>query len=91
MIGVEAHKHGMAYDRDKGKPKLLPNEPELGFPPVRVILNAGSERVHKASRVKYSELITIEGYTCGTLVGNIDRKDIGFVLKAVYNDWVVRK
>ncbi|OBR03884.1 hypothetical protein CH63R_13011 [Colletotrichum higginsianum IMI 349063] len=56
--GVKPHKHGMVYHN---KPhRLLPNEPELGFPAVRAKLTVEGEKLDKASRVNYSKLVTIE-------------------------------
>ncbi|KAI0440060.1 hypothetical protein F4803DRAFT_528877 [Xylaria telfairii] len=57
--GVKPSKHGIAYVAGQ-KPKLLRNEPNLGFDPVPVVMTVEGETLARESRIDYSKLITIE-------------------------------
>ncbi|TKW51343.1 hypothetical protein CTA1_10692 [Colletotrichum tanaceti] len=83
--GVKPHKHGMVYHN---KPhRLLPNEPELGFPAVRAKLTVEGEKLDKASRVNYSKLVTIEHNVKVFFIGYISPERMDEFADAVDACW----
>ncbi|KAI0377446.1 hypothetical protein F5Y04DRAFT_284923 [Hypomontagnella monticulosa] len=84
--GVRPNKHGIIYTAGS-KPRLLRNEPDLGFSPVALHVYADSEKLAKESRVNYSKLVTIEHNVKVFFIGSIDREDFDLVSSAVDICW----
>ncbi|KZL83479.1 hypothetical protein CI238_02553 [Colletotrichum incanum] len=83
--GVKPQKHGMVYH---SKPhRLLQNEPELGFPPVRAKLTVEGEKLDKASRVNYSKLVTVEHNVKVFFIGHISPEAMDDFAGAVDTCW----
>ena len=94
--GVKAKQHGMIYlnqaqlypqHQAKQYPPQLPNEPELGFPPVRIVIDARNETISEESRVNYSKLINVEHNVKVFFIGRIFEEDSDIVFDAVDKCW----
>lgn len=84
--GVKPLKHGIVYQTGK-KPRLVPKEPPLGFPPVRVDLYERTEQLVKESRVNYAKLTTVEHNFKVFFIGRVAPEDFGKVVAAVDECW----
>ncbi|KAI8962206.1 hypothetical protein F5Y11DRAFT_347777 [Daldinia sp. FL1419] len=84
--GVRPSKHGIIYMAGS-KPRLLKNEPELGFTPVALQVYAEGEKLAKESRVNYSKLVTIEHNVKVFFIGSITGEDFENVSYAVDVCW----
>lgn len=84
--GVRPSKHGIVYEEGQ-KPRLLKNEPDLGFDPVPLQIYAEGERLAKESRVNYSKLVTIEHNVKVFFIGRIPPPDFEMVQYAVNRCW----
>ncbi|KAK3940779.1 hypothetical protein QBC46DRAFT_118380 [Diplogelasinospora grovesii] len=84
--GVKPRKHGIVYHLG-GRPRMLENEPELGFVPVRLELDYQSEKLAKESRVNYSKLVTVEHNVKVFFIGRIVSADYPIVVAAVDKCW----
>ncbi|KAI1462457.1 hypothetical protein F4805DRAFT_134667 [Annulohypoxylon moriforme] len=84
--GVRPNKHGVIYMAGH-KPRLLKNEPELGFAPVALQVYAEGETLAKESRVNYSKLVTIEHNVKVFFIGSIAQDDFENVRYAVNECW----
>ncbi|KAI1468662.1 uncharacterized protein F4812DRAFT_458189 [Daldinia caldariorum] len=84
--GVRPSKHGIIYTAGS-KPRLLKNEPELGFTPVALQVYAEGEKLAKESRVNYSKLVTIEHNVKVFFIGSITGEDFENVSYAVDVCW----
>jgi hypothetical protein len=88
--GVKPAKHGIVFETGR-RPRLLPGEPELGFPPVQVRLTEPGERFAKESRVNYAKLTTIEHNMLVYFIGEVVEDDLDIVLSAVDLCWAKRR
>ncbi len=71
-----------------GKPsKLLDGEPKLGFPPVKMKMDAHDEKLARESRVNYSTLVTIQHNVKVFFIGKIVQSDLPIVSDAVDKCW----
>ncbi|GAW16820.1 hypothetical protein ANO14919_062590 [Xylariales sp. No.14919] len=84
--GVRPSKHGIIYAAGS-KPKLLKNEPELGFDPVPLEIYAEGETLARESRVNYSKLVTIEHNVKVFFIGRIPYPYSDRVSRAVDKCW----
>ncbi|KAI1423736.1 hypothetical protein F5Y12DRAFT_512707 [Xylaria sp. FL1777] len=84
--GVRPNKHGIIFAAGQ-KPKLLRNEPELGFEPVPLEIYAEGEILAKESRVNYSKLVTIEHNVKVFFIGRIPYPHFDSVSYAVDKCW----
>ncbi|KAL7625560.1 hypothetical protein AAE478_004780 [Parahypoxylon ruwenzoriense] len=84
--GVRPSKHGIIYMAGQ-RPKLLKNEPELGFDPVALQVYAEGEKLARESRVNYSKLVTIEHNVKVFFIGSIVGEDFEKVRHAVNECW----
>ncbi|KAI0515381.1 hypothetical protein F5B22DRAFT_656069 [Xylaria bambusicola] len=84
--GVRPSKHGIIYAVGQ-KPKLLRNEPELGFDPVPLEIYADGETLARESRVNYSKLVTIEHNVKVFFIGRIPYHYFESVSHAVDKCW----
>ncbi|KAK1770365.1 hypothetical protein QBC33DRAFT_263538 [Phialemonium atrogriseum] len=84
--GVKPDKHGIIYDI-KSKPQMLHGEPELGFVPVGMRIEASGERLARESRVDYSKLVNVEHNVRVFIIGRIDGKHVETVKNAVDTCW----
>ncbi|KAI0117051.1 hypothetical protein F4814DRAFT_439575 [Daldinia grandis] len=84
--GIKPSKHGIIYMAGS-KPRLLKNEPELGFTPVALQVYAEGEKLAKESRVNYSKLVTIEHNVKVFFIGSITGEDFENVSYAVDVCW----
>lgn len=84
--GVRPSKHGIIYMAGT-KPRLIKNEPELGFSPVALHVYADGEKLAKESRVNYSKLVTIEHNVKVFFIGSITGSDFEHVRYAVNDCW----
>ncbi|KAI0169487.1 hypothetical protein GGR52DRAFT_469070 [Hypoxylon sp. FL1284] len=84
--GVRPSKHGIIYMAGQ-KPRLLKNEPDLGFSPVALHVYAEGEKLAKESRVNYSKLVTIEHNVKVFFIGSITGQDFENVRYAVNDCW----
>ncbi|KAI0445428.1 hypothetical protein F4803DRAFT_548160 [Xylaria telfairii] len=84
--GVRPSKHGIIYAAGQ-KPKLLRNEPELGFDPVPLEIYAEGETLARESRVNYSKLVTIEHNVKVFFIGRIPYPYFDSVSYAVDKCW----
>ncbi|CAJ2507942.1 Uu.00g091280.m01.CDS01 [Anthostomella pinea] len=84
--GVKANKHGIIYAAGS-KPRLLRDEPSLGFSPVALSIYAEGEKLAKESRVNYSKLITIEHNVKVFFIGSIAQDHFENVRYAVNDCW----
>lgn len=83
---MRPNKHGIIYTAGS-KPRLLKNEPELGFRPVALHVYADGEKLAKESRVNYSKLVTIEHNVKVFFIGSITGEDFDNVSYAVDVCW----
>lgn len=72
--GVKPLKHGIIHEYGT-KARLLPDEPTLGFRPVRLEIKAAGEKLSRESRVNYSKLVTVEHNVKVFFIGNINAED----------------
>ncbi|KAJ9130531.1 hypothetical protein NKR23_g12150 [Pleurostoma richardsiae] len=73
-VRVQAGTHGIVYQNDS-QPDLLPGEPKLGFPPVKVVLFGNekeTEKIAKESRVNYAKRILIKYGVKVLFLGELD-------------------
>ncbi|KAI0197403.1 hypothetical protein EV127DRAFT_10087 [Xylaria flabelliformis] len=84
--GVRPSKHGIIYAVGQ-KPRLLRNEPELGFEPVPLEIYAEGETLARESRVNYSKLVTIEHNVKVFFIGRISYPYFESVSNAVDKCW----
>ncbi|KAI1319178.1 hypothetical protein F5Y16DRAFT_103805 [Xylariaceae sp. FL0255] len=84
--GIKPNKHGIVYAAGS-RPRLLKNEPPLGFDPVALEIDAEGESLAKESRVNYSKLVTIEHNVKVFFIGRISLQDFEIVTNAVNNCW----
>ncbi|KAI0201021.1 hypothetical protein F4808DRAFT_469971 [Astrocystis sublimbata] len=84
--GVRPSKHGIIYAVGQ-KPKLLRNEPELGFSPVPLDIYAEGETLARESRVNYSKLVTIEHNVKVFFIGRVPYPYFDEVSIAVDKCW----
>ncbi|KAK3896784.1 hypothetical protein C8A05DRAFT_20319 [Staphylotrichum tortipilum] len=81
--GVKPLKHGIIHQKGR-QARPLPEEPKLGFPPVRAELYERTENLVKESRVNYAKLQTIEHNVPVLFIGRIDPEDFdSIVLPAI--------
>ncbi|KAL2195063.1 hypothetical protein P885DRAFT_41258 [Corynascus similis CBS 632.67] len=89
--GVKPQKHGVVYDIRRS-PKMLENEPRLGFSPVAVQLYDQTEKLAKESRVNYAKLTTVEHNFRVLFIGQIEQDDFNnIVTKAVDECWRMKR
>ncbi|KAK4151172.1 hypothetical protein C8A00DRAFT_36178 [Chaetomidium leptoderma] len=89
--GVKPLKHGIIYQAGR-KPRMLEEEPELGFQPVQVRLHERAERLDKESRVNYAKLTTIEHNFRVHFIGTVEPNDFqNIVVPAVDDCWQKKK
>ncbi|KAI0876581.1 hypothetical protein GGS24DRAFT_513472 [Hypoxylon argillaceum] len=84
--GVKPSKHGIIFAVGQ-KPRLLRDEPELGFAPVPLEMYAEGETLAKESRVNYSKLVTIEHNVKVFFIGRIPYSHFNRVQDAVNKCW----
>ncbi|KAI0805543.1 hypothetical protein GGR55DRAFT_690291 [Xylaria sp. FL0064] len=84
--GVRPSKHGIIFAAGS-KPRLLKNEPELGFEPVPLDIYAEGETLARESRVNYSKLVTIEHNVKVFFIGRIPYPYFDSVSRAVDKCW----
>ncbi|KAI0433359.1 hypothetical protein F5Y09DRAFT_351780 [Xylaria sp. FL1042] len=84
--GVRPSKHGIIFAAGS-KPRLLKNEPELGFEPVPLEIYAEGETLARESRVNYSKLVTIEHNVKVYFIGRIPYPYFDSVSRAVDKCW----
>lgn len=84
--GAKPKKHGIIVEEGT-KPKLLKNEPTLGFDPVRIKITSRNEKISRESRVNYSKLVTIEHNVKVFFIGHILPDDFDVVRDAVDTCW----
>ncbi|KAI5867150.1 hypothetical protein GGS23DRAFT_163400 [Durotheca rogersii] len=84
--GVRPSKHGIIYMAGQ-KPRLLKNEPQLGFEPVALQVYAEGEKLARESRVNYSKLVTIEHNVKVFFIGSITGDEFEKVRCAVNECW----
>ncbi|KAK9413524.1 putative DUF6590 domain-containing protein [Seiridium unicorne] len=88
--GAKPEKHGIVY-QPPHKPTAMSKEPTLGMHPVRMRIYAEGEKLHKASRVNYSKLVTIEHNFKVFFIGSIYQEDLDTVEDSVSQCWEQRK
>ncbi|KAJ4309960.1 hypothetical protein N0V84_011224 [Fusarium piperis] len=84
--GAKPSQHGIVYDMNS-RPVLLPNEPELGYDPVRLQITDPSEKISKESRVNYAKLTTVEHNVKVLFVGRVVPDDLAIAKDAVDACW----
>ncbi|KAI0909432.1 hypothetical protein F4824DRAFT_504589 [Ustulina deusta] len=84
--GVRPSKHGIIFAVGQ-KPRLLKNEPDLGFEPVPLEIYAEGETLARESRVNYSKLVTIEHNVKVFFIGRIPYPYFDSVSHAVDKCW----
>ena len=85
--GVKPMKHGIIHQMGK-LPQQLPGEPNMGFQPVRAMLDEKAEFLVKESRVNYAKLQTVEHNIPVFFIGKIHPKDFArIVAPAVEYCW----
>ncbi|TGJ78312.1 hypothetical protein E0Z10_g10454 [Xylaria hypoxylon] len=84
--GVRSSKHGIIFAAGQ-KPKLLKNEPDLGFEPVPLEIYAEGETLARESRVNYSKLVTIEHNVKVFFIGRVPYPYFDDVSRAVDKCW----
>ncbi|KAK1760915.1 hypothetical protein QBC47DRAFT_356052 [Echria macrotheca] len=84
--GVKPSKHGIVYQVG-GRAQTVKNEPQLGYPPIRLELYVSTEKLAKESRVNYSKLCTVEHNIQVFFIGRIVRQDFDIVQGAVNDCW----
>ncbi|KAI5461596.1 hypothetical protein BGZ63DRAFT_238538 [Mariannaea sp. PMI_226] len=84
--GTKPEKHGIIYEKGY-KARLLPGEPRLGFPPVKIHLTEEGEKLSKESRVNYSKLVTVEHNVKVLFIGRIETAQWDTVSEAVDRCW----
>lgn len=87
--GVQSRQHGIVYSQGQ-KPRLLDNEPRLGYKPVAVRMT-GAERLSKESRVNYSKLQTIEHNSMVHFIGAVEGTNFETVRQAVDECWISKQ
>ncbi|KAI0124366.1 hypothetical protein BJ170DRAFT_712449 [Xylariales sp. AK1849] len=87
--GVKPLKHGIVYS-DREKPRLLRDEPTLGYPPVMLTMSV-VEKLARESRVNYSKLVTIEHNVKVFFIGTIEGHDFATVQRAVNECWEMKE
>ncbi|KAF7519581.1 hypothetical protein G7054_g13038 [Neopestalotiopsis clavispora] len=90
--GVKPQHHGIIYTHDK-TPMLLNGEPELGYNPIRLVVNRdlqGLERLAPESRINYSKHVTIEHNTAVHIIGQIHADDLEALEIGVDSAWRAR-
>ncbi|KAK0635703.1 hypothetical protein B0T17DRAFT_53281 [Bombardia bombarda] len=88
--GVKPSKHGIVYAKG-GQPLLLEREPNLGFDPVQLVLDYGTEKIAKESRINYAKLVTVEHNVKVFFIGRIVQSDfVNIVTGAVDKCWMVK-
>lgn len=87
---MKPDKHGIIYDITS-RPKMLRGEPELGFVPVGMKIEASGERLAKESRVDYSKLVNVEHNVKVFIIGRIDGKHVETVTNAVDTCWNLKR
>ncbi|KAK4148240.1 uncharacterized protein C8A04DRAFT_24041 [Dichotomopilus funicola] len=89
--GVKAAKHGVIHQVGR-RPRTLPGEPQLGFPPVRVELYERTEQLVKESRVNYAKLTTVEHNFRVLFIGRVLPDDFeNIVIQAIDVCWGKKK
>jgi hypothetical protein len=84
--GVKPQKHGIIHERGH-KPRLLDNEPKLGFVSARMKIEAEGEKLARESRVNYSKLVTVEHNVKVFFIGHVVPDDWEIVRDAVNRCW----
>lgn len=84
--GVKPNKHGIVCEQGT-TPVLLPNEPNLGFAPIRLQMAAANEHISGESRVNYSKLVTVEHNVKVFFIGRVSFDDWPIVQSAVDHCW----
>lgn len=84
--GVKSEKHGIITQMGH-KARLVPGEPKLGMPTVRVKMIAEGESLAWQSRINYSKLITVEHNVRVFFIGRIHDADYESVYDAVNLCW----
>ncbi|KAK4191410.1 hypothetical protein QBC35DRAFT_12329 [Podospora australis] len=88
--GVKPQTHGIVYSSGS-RPRMVPREPDLGFPPVRLELYEMTEKLDWRSRVNYAKLQSIE-HNCQVLfVGRIAPEDFEHVVAPAVDECWERK
>lgn len=85
--GVKPESHGIIRDAARSRVRPLPNEPPLGFPPVKATLYLEGEHLAKESRINYSKFITVEHNVKVLFIGRINDDDFELVADAVNASW----
>ena len=84
--GIKPEKHGIIVEKG-AKAKRLDGEPKLGFPTVRMVIDADGEQLARESRINYSKLVTVEHNVKVFFIGSIYRDDYDLVIDAVNKCW----
>ena len=84
--GVKPKKHGIIYHKGQSA-RPLPDEPKLGFPPVKMKIYVPGEKLAKESRVNYSKLMTVEHNVKVFFIGHIVPEEYELVRDAVNKCW----
>ncbi|KAK3905917.1 hypothetical protein C8A05DRAFT_12304 [Staphylotrichum tortipilum] len=77
--GVKPLKHGIIHQSGR-RPRTLPDEPRLGFDPVRVNMYEMTEQLVKESRVNYAKLTTIEHNVPVLFIGSVVPDDFNNIV-----------
>lgn len=90
---MRASKHGIVYEngRHRKPPRLLKNEPVLGYNPVGLDIYAPNEKLAAESRVNYSKLVTIEHNVKVFFIGRVIQQDLDYLQEAVNDCWGKKK
>ncbi|KAJ4302105.1 hypothetical protein N0V88_002241 [Collariella sp. IMI 366227] len=89
--GVKPLKHGIVYQSGK-RPRMVDNEPSLGFRPIAVDLYERTEKLDKESRVNYAKITTVEHNFRVFFIGCVTQADFHNIVKpAVDHCWGKKK
>ncbi len=66
---------------------MLRGEPELRFPPIRMVMDCPTEKLDKESRVAYSKFVTVEYSVKIFSIGRVVPEDFEIVEEAVNICW----
>lgn len=84
--GIKPDKHGIVYALGS-RPQKLKNEPDLGFPPVRMSLEVEGEKLAHTSRVNYSKFQTIEHNAKVFFIGRLVQSDLEIFMDGIESCW----
>ncbi len=88
--GIKADRHGIIFSHGM-RPRLVKDEPQLGFDPVRMLIQAEGEKLFDTSRVNYSKLMTIEHNVKVFFIGRIAPNDLDRFSDAIETCWYKKK